>query len=84
MKLPGEAVLEFEIEPDSEQPDRCQLTQTARFKPKGLLGLVYGTWCCHYMGLCSAGMLGGIRKTAEQIHRDVDVTANETTVEKTA
>jgi uncharacterized protein YbjT (DUF2867 family) len=84
MKLPGEAVLEFEIEPDSEQPDRCQLTQTARFKPKGLLGLVYWYLVLPLHGIVFSGMLGGIRKTAEQIHRDVDVTANETTVEKTA
>ena len=38
MKLPGEALLEFEIERDG---DGARLVQTARFRPKGLLGLAY-------------------------------------------
>lgn len=39
MKLPGEAWLEFKIEPCS--PDGYRLLQTATFRPKGLLGRLY-------------------------------------------
>lgn len=39
MKLPGEAILEFEVEPVGE--GACRLVQRARFLPKGLGGLLY-------------------------------------------
>jgi len=39
MKLPGQASLEFKL--SSPGKDRCILTQTAKFKPKGLMGLLY-------------------------------------------
>jgi hypothetical protein len=39
MKLPGEAILEFEI--NRLAPGRSQLIQRARFLPKGLGGLLY-------------------------------------------
>ncbi len=39
MKLPGEATLEFRLTP---RPDSAtELTQTARFLPRGLLGILY-------------------------------------------
>lgn len=38
MRLPGEAWLEWEIEPDG---DGCRLDQRARFAPRGLLGRLY-------------------------------------------
>ncbi|BDC48538.1 oxidoreductase [Bryobacterales bacterium F-183] len=39
MRLPGEAVLDFEIEPLANGKSR--LSQTALFQPRGLLGLMY-------------------------------------------
>ncbi len=39
MKLPGRATLEFRV--DNENDDRCRLSQIARFKPKGLFGILY-------------------------------------------
>ncbi len=39
MKLPGEAILEFEVKRLGD--DRCQLIQRARFLPRGLGGILY-------------------------------------------
>jgi uncharacterized protein YbjT (DUF2867 family) len=39
MKMPGEAVLEFNLAPQGD--DKVELRQTARFLPRGLAGLVY-------------------------------------------
>ena len=39
MKVPGNAWLEFDVEPESD--DRSLLNQVAYFAPKGLLGLMY-------------------------------------------
>src|SRR5690606_6428502 len=39
MRLPGVATLSFEVVPTSDAT--CKLRQTARFAPRGLLGLVY-------------------------------------------
>jgi hypothetical protein len=56
MKLPGEALLEFTIEPHGEG---ARLVQTARFRPRGLAGLAY--W---YAVLPLHAMLKGIRDEA--------------------
>src|ERR1022692_3975747 len=39
MRLPGEALLDFRIEPRNK--GQCILHQTALFRPRGLLGLIY-------------------------------------------
>lgn len=65
MKLPGLATLTFEVDPDPDLPGRCQLKQTARFKPKGLLGLVYWYACLPLHGIVFRGMLQGIKRSAE-------------------
>jgi deoxyribodipyrimidine photolyase-like uncharacterized protein/uncharacterized protein YbjT (DUF2867 family) len=67
MKLPGEALLEFEICPLDSDPQRCRLKQTARFKPRGLLGLAYWYAVLPLHGIVFRGMLNGIRRTAEQL-----------------
>jgi len=72
MKLPGEALLSFEIRPDDQDAARCALIQTARFKPRGLLGLAYWYAVMPLHGLVFNGMLQGIRQVAE---RGVPVTA---------
>jgi hypothetical protein len=64
MKLPGAATLMFEIEPSS--PSTCRLVQTARFRPRGLLGLLYWYAVLPLHGFVFAGMLGGVRRHAER------------------
>lgn len=64
MKLPGEAVLEFRIQPTG--PETCELAQEARFRPRGLLGLLYWylVWPLH--AVVFQGMLRSLRQDAEQ------------------
>ncbi len=58
MKLPGEAILEFRLEP---QPGgRTGLVQIARFRPRGLLGLAYWYAVLPLHALVFNGMLRGI------------------------
>ena len=66
MKLPGAAQLEFEISPEDRGRGTCTLTQTARFKPKGLPGLAYWYAVMPLHGLVFDGMLRGIRNAAER------------------
>jgi uncharacterized protein YbjT (DUF2867 family) len=70
MKLPGEAMLTFRIHPDEQNQDRCDLTMTARFRPKGLLGILYWYSVLPFHNVVFTGMLGGIRKSAERQERD--------------
>lgn len=70
MKLPGEALLEFEVEPDPSDPARCRLRQTARFKPRGLLGILYWYAVLPLHRIVFRGMLEGIRKEAEGLGRE--------------
>ncbi len=64
MKLPGEALLEFDV---AESGSRSSLTQTARFKPRGLAGLLYWTVVSPFHGFVFSGMLDGVRRTAEAL-----------------
>ncbi len=65
MKLPGEALLEFCIEPG---PDTgCTLRQTALFKPRGLFGLLYWYAVVPFHHIVFRGMLLGIRREALRI-----------------
>jgi len=64
MKVPGVATLTFEMEPRGES--RCLLTQTARFKPKGLLGLGYWYAVLPLHGIVFHAMLAGIANEAEE------------------
>jgi uncharacterized protein YbjT (DUF2867 family) len=41
MKLPGDAELDFTIEPIKGEASKARLIQTARFRPLGLLGIAY-------------------------------------------
>jgi uncharacterized protein YbjT (DUF2867 family) len=61
MKLPGEALLEFTIVPEGAG---CRLVQTARFLPRGLLGLAYWYAVLPFHGVVFRGMLEGIRRAA--------------------
>ncbi len=64
MLLPGVATLSFEIEPVDDSRDACKLVMTARFRPRGLLGILY--WYCvlPLHGIVFRGMLNGIVRTA--------------------
>jgi uncharacterized protein YbjT (DUF2867 family) len=70
MRLPGEAMLEFEIEPRGE--DRCLLKQTALFEPRGLFGLLYWFGVLPFHGIVFRGMLAGIREEALTSSRQGD------------
>ena len=67
MVVPGEAVLEFRIEPTEGYAGRCHLFQTALFKPKGLLGILYWYSVLPFHGFIFRSMINGIRRAAEQI-----------------
>lgn len=62
MKLPGEALLEFVIEPDAA--GGCRLRQQALFKPRGLFGLLYWYSIAPLHHVVFRGMLSGIAKEA--------------------
>ncbi len=64
MKLPGDALLEFTIEQEGES--RARLVQTARFRPRGLAGLVYWYAVLPLHNIVFPGMLRGIRREAER------------------
>jgi uncharacterized protein YbjT (DUF2867 family) len=72
MKLPGEAMLTFELEPAPEAPSRCRLVQTARFKPKGLVGLAYWYLVLPLHGMVFRGMIRGIQRTAVKLEPSGD------------
>ncbi|MBK9166014.1 MAG: SDR family oxidoreductase [Bryobacterales bacterium] len=59
MKLPGEAVLEFQVTPAGEG---CILRQSALFEPRGLLGLLYWYAVAPLHHIVFRGMLEGIRR----------------------
>lgn len=75
MKLPGEASLEFAVEPVSNRDPpargaagaRCRLVQTATFVPHGLSGLAYWYSMVPFHAWIFTGMLRGIKKTAESM-----------------
>jgi hypothetical protein len=68
MRLPGAASLEFTIEPSAaESRDRCRLVQTARFLPRGVLGLAYWYVMLPLHRVVFGRMLDGIRRAAEAL-----------------
>jgi uncharacterized protein YbjT (DUF2867 family) len=68
MRLPGVAELEFQLE-DAEGGG-TRLRQVARFRPKGLFGLAYWYSVLPLHGYVFRGMLGGIRRAAEEASRN--------------
>lgn len=65
MKLPGEAVLEFRIEPLDDR--RSTLQQSALFLPRGLSGLAYWVAVLPFHAFVFRGMLKGIERESRQI-----------------
>jgi uncharacterized protein YbjT (DUF2867 family) len=72
MKVPGDALLEFHIEPASAEEAAgsteplVRVVQTASFIPRGLFGLIYWYAVLPLHGFVFRGMLRGIRRTAER------------------
>jgi uncharacterized protein YbjT (DUF2867 family) len=66
MKVPGEAVLEFRMRPMEHLPGLTWVEQIARFKPKGLFGILYWYSVLPFHGIVFRGMLRGIRRAAEK------------------
>ncbi len=64
MKLPGTAQLGFCIDPVEDQAT-SRLTMTARFRPKGLLGILYWYAVVPLHHFVFGGMLNGIKRAAE-------------------
>lgn len=65
MKLPGMARLEFEIDPAEGSPGSV-LRMTARYWPRGLLGLAYWYAVVPLHHFVFGGMLNGIKRAAER------------------
>lgn len=69
MRLPGDALLEFRMEPVATSEGgsgSTRLVQTATFLPKGLLGLAYWFAVMPFHSIVFNGMLDGIRREAER------------------
>jgi hypothetical protein len=66
MRVPGDAVLDFELSSGelTNQPAVTRLVQTARFRPRGLAGLLYWYAVLPFHGLVFKGLLRGIAEAA--------------------
>jgi len=64
MRLPGEAWLEWAL--DEQDDEGARITQTARFRPRGLLGRVYWAAVRPFHHVVFPGLLEGIVRDAEQ------------------
>jgi len=69
MKLPGEAMLEFHIEPKDTY--KCRFRQLARFMPRGLFGILYWYVVMPFHNIVFRGMLTGIERQALQFVADL-------------
>jgi len=65
MKLPGEALIEFLIEPQGT--NQCTLRQRALFHPRGLFGLAYWYSVAPLHHIVFQGMIRGIQREAMKI-----------------
>jgi uncharacterized protein YbjT (DUF2867 family) len=66
MRLPGEALLTFDLtRQDTSEGCRTVVTQTARFVPRGLLGLAYWFLVTPLHNVVFNGMLRGIAKASQ-------------------
>lgn len=70
MKLPGTAILDFHLDPaeqHAQDSPRTAMTMTARFRPKGILGILYWYSVLPFHGIVFKGMLKGIKRSAESM-----------------
>jgi len=66
MRLPGVATLTFDLDPAPALHAGTRLVMTARFRPRGLLGLAYWYSVLPLHGIVFRGMLDGLIRTAEE------------------
>jgi uncharacterized protein YbjT (DUF2867 family) len=64
MKLPGAATLTFDVEPMPAPQTGTRLVMTARFRPRGLLGIAYWYAVLPLHGIVFRGMLSGLVRAA--------------------
>lgn len=65
MRLPGDAVLDFELTPvATASGPATRLVQTARFRPRGLLGLAYWYGVTPFHGPVFNGLIAGIEEAS--------------------
>ena len=72
MKLPGTARLEFCLEPIGDG-SATKLKMTARFRPKGLAGIMYWYSVVPLHNMVFGGMLRGIKRTAESSEKQGNI-----------
>lgn len=65
MKLPGVATLSFDVDPAPAPGAGTRLVMTARFRPRGLLGIAYWYSVLPLHGIVFRGMLRGIARAAQ-------------------
>ncbi len=65
MKLPGVATLGFDVEPSASEGGGTRLVMTARFRPRGLLGIAYWYSVLPLHGVVFSGMMRGMIRAAE-------------------
>ena len=70
MRVPGDASLDFELTParTSGGEPATRLVQTARFRPRGLLGLAYWYAVLPFHGPIFNGLIAGITELATTSH----------------
>ena len=71
MKVPGVAVLDFDVKPIDGDPASTRLVQTARFRPRGLPGLLYWYLVLPFHKPVFDGLIEGIRTAAVTSAREV-------------
>ncbi len=71
MRLPGMAQLSFEIEPERARGSGARLVMTARFRPRGLLGIAYWYSVLPLHGIVFRGMTQGLVRASEREASDV-------------
>ncbi len=64
MKLPGVATLSFQVEAAQAGGSRSRLVMTARFRPRGLLGIAYWYSVLPLHGIVFRGMMRGLVRAA--------------------
>lgn len=64
MKLPGVATLSFDVDPPPVPGAGTRLIMTAKFRPRGLLGIAYWYSVLPLHGIVFRGMLQGLARSA--------------------
>ncbi|HRP62753.1 MAG TPA: SDR family oxidoreductase [Phycisphaerales bacterium] len=72
MKLPGVAMLNFDIEPSSVNGQQSAIVMTARFRPRGLFGIAYWYAVLPLHGIVFRGMLNGMAAEASKLYAAPD------------